>query len=90
MYACARGHALLVSYLIMCGAKSDSATKSKITPLMLAISSGDFPTVECVFNPADLENRDYKMWTALFYAVYFQQEKSVEFLLSKGANVNIV
>ncbi|KAL0267578.1 UNVERIFIED_CONTAM: hypothetical protein PYX00_009809 [Menopon gallinae] len=89
MYACARGHALLVSYLIMCGAKTDTATKSKITPLMLAISSGDFPTMECVFNPVDLESRDYKLWTALFYAVYFQQEKSVEFLLSKGANVNV-
>lgn len=90
MYACARGHSLLVNYLLISGAKRDCKTKSGVTSLMLAITSGDLSTVESVFDYSTIEERDYRQWTPLFYAVHFTREKCLAYLLSKGADTNIV
>ena len=37
---------------------------------------------------AEIEARDNKGWTTLFYATYAGHQKMVQFLLENGANVN--
>lgn len=90
MYACSRGHSLLVKYLQKFGVNMKCKTKSGVTLPMLAIKSGDLSTVECVLEVSNLEDRDHKQWTPLFYAVHFTREKCLSYLLKRGANVNIV
>ncbi|KAK6640390.1 hypothetical protein RUM44_012083 [Polyplax serrata] len=90
MHACSRGHSLLVNFLLSSGASRGCKTNSGVTSLMLAVSSGDFSTVESVFDVANMEEKDYKKWTALFYAIYFTRDMCFNFLLKKGANVNVV
>lgn len=86
MYACSRGHDILVYHLLHYGASKKCKSKSGVTPLMSAISSGDFTTFEHVFDVDDMELKDDKSWTPLFYAVHFNRQKCLEFLLRKGAN----
>lgn len=88
MYACCNGQKQLAEYLLSRGARTSS--NGLKTPLMLAIGSGDLEIVRLVFNVKDLEARDARGWTALFYAVFYGRQIGAEFLLNQGANPNLV
>lgn len=90
MYACSKGHHVLVYHLIHLEASRKCKSKSGETPLMLAISSGDYSTVETIFDKTDLEEKDNKQWTPLFYAVSFNRQTCLELLLKNGANANLM
>lgn len=87
MYACNNGQKAVVEYLLNRGART-SKTGFK-TPLMLAIGSGDIDIVKLVLNFEDLEARDGRGWTALFYAVFYGRHNCAEFLISQGADTNL-
>jgi ankyrin repeat protein len=86
------GHADMVYFLLIRGARADLSDQSRNTPLMAACSSGFLGVVRTLLEHQEgqgLDSKDAEGRTALFKAAENGHEEVVVFLLSRGAQANI-
>ncbi|XP_067012711.1 ankyrin repeat and SAM domain-containing protein 3 isoform X2 [Anabrus simplex] len=88
MYACSGQHEDMATLLLEVGVDANRPGKNGLTALMVAARGCNMMILVLLLNVAHVDARDDNGWTALFHAVDMEQEQSMQWLITYGANVN--